>query len=90
MPSYLASSPVMTSLSTVFHKSTPEGVESLKWALERGRPVDIDLQAPISDQVLEDFEDLISKASSELSKVTPIVLCAFIQLFHFCSWRLLT
>jgi hypothetical protein len=67
----------MTSLSTVFHKSTPEGVASLKWALESGRPVDIDLQAPISDTVLEDFEDIISKASSGLSKIPPIVLCAF-------------
>jgi hypothetical protein len=85
MPSYLASSPVMTSMSTVFHKSTPEGIESLTWALERGRPVDIDLQAPISDQVLEEFEDLISKASSGLSKVAPIVLCAFIQLSYLCS-----
>ncbi|KAF8236486.1 hypothetical protein L208DRAFT_1251852 [Tricholoma matsutake] len=70
----MPSSPVLTSLSTVFHKTTPEGVASLKWALECGRPVDIDLQAPISDAVLEDFEDIVSKASYGLSKVPPIVL----------------
>ncbi|KAG6849826.1 hypothetical protein H0H93_004635 [Arthromyces matolae] len=71
-PSYL--SKVSTSLSTVFNKSTPEGVASLRWALERGRPVDIDIQAAISDDVLESFEDIISKATDGLSKVPPIVL----------------
>lgn len=75
VPSYLSESSVPTSLSTVFTKSTPEGVDSLRWALERGRPVDIDIQAPISDAFLESFEDIVSKAASGLSKIPPIVLC---------------
>jgi len=80
----------MTSLSTVFHKSTPEGVASLKRALECGRPVDIDLQAPISDTVLEDFEDIISKATSGLSKVPPIVLCGIVSSLQLWSSDFLT
>ncbi|GLB37519.1 hypothetical protein LshimejAT787_0405700 [Lyophyllum shimeji] len=71
-PSYL--SKISTSLSTVFNESTPQGVDSLRWALERGRPVDVDIQAAISDAVLESFEDIISKATSGLTKVPPIVL----------------
>lgn len=71
-PSYLSKLP--TSLSTVFNESTPEGVDSLRWALERGRPVDVDIQAAISDAVLESFEDIISKATSGLAEVPPIVL----------------
>ncbi|KAF5380374.1 hypothetical protein D9615_004501 [Tricholomella constricta] len=71
-PSYLSNIP--TSLSTVFNESTPEGVNSLKWALERGRPVDVDIQAAISDAVLESFEDIISKATAGLNKIPPIVL----------------
>ncbi|KAG6886159.1 hypothetical protein C0993_000677 [Termitomyces sp. T159_Od127] len=71
-PPYLSKVP--TSLSTVFNESTPEGVASLRWALERGRPVDVDIQAPISDTVLESFEDIISKAIAGLEKVPPIVL----------------
>lgn len=74
-PSYLPKIP--TSLSTVFNQSTPEGVASLRWALERGRPVDVDIQAPISDAVLESFEDIISRAIAGLEKVPPIVLCEF-------------
>ncbi|KAG6903022.1 hypothetical protein C0995_007455 [Termitomyces sp. Mi166 len=71
-PSYLSKVP--TSLSTVFNQSTPEGIASLRWALERGRPVDIDIQAAISDAVLESFEDIISKATAGIDKVPPIVL----------------
>ncbi|KAG5648527.1 hypothetical protein DXG03_003138 [Asterophora parasitica] len=71
-PDYLSGVP--TSLSTVFNESTSEGVESLRWALGRGRPVDVDIQAAISDAVLESFEDIISKATSGLTKVPPIVL----------------
>jgi len=46
----------------------------LRWALEHGRPVDIDIQAPISDEVLEAFEDIISKATAGMSKIPPILL----------------
>ena len=73
-PSYIASSPIPISYSTVFNKSTPEGVESLKWALSQGRPIDIDIQAPISDAVLESFEDIIQKATEGLTDIPPIIL----------------
>ena len=76
-PSCLSSPHVTTHLSTVFTGSTPEGVASLRWALEQGRPVDIDIQAPISDAVLESFEDIIQKATDGLDKVPSIVLCQF-------------
>ncbi|KAG6845893.1 hypothetical protein H0H87_000699 [Tephrocybe sp. NHM501043] len=78
-PSYLSAVP--TSLSTVFNDSTPKGIASLRWALERGRPVDIDIQAAISDIVLESFEDIISNATAGLTKVPPIVLCTFLLSF---------
>jgi hypothetical protein len=74
-PSYIASSPIPISYSTVFNKSTPEGVESLRWALQQGRPIDIDIQAPISDAVLESFEDIIQRATDGLTDIPPIILC---------------
>ncbi|KAG6842178.1 hypothetical protein C0991_001671 [Blastosporella zonata] len=71
-PSYLSRWP--TSLSTVFSDSTPEGVDSLRWALERGRPVDVVIQAAMLDADLESLEIIISTAKEGLGKVPPIVL----------------
>lgn len=66
-------------LSTVFNKNaSPESVEGLRWALQTGNTVEIDIQAPISDSLLEGFEDLIAKATIGLEVVPPIVLCALI------------
>ncbi|KAF8161186.1 hypothetical protein B0H34DRAFT_699811 [Crassisporium funariophilum] len=70
----LSSSAVPTSLSTVFSKSSPEAVEGLKWALGRGVPVDIDIQATLSDSLLEAFEDMITNASTGIESVPPVIL----------------
>jgi hypothetical protein len=76
----ISSSNVPTSLSTIFKKDSPEAVEGLRWALKRGRPVDIDIQATLTDSLLEGFEDLIAKASADLETVPPIVLCELVLL----------
>lgn len=68
-----------TTLSTVFNKNaSPESIEGLRWALQTGHTVDIDIQATLSDSLLEGFEDLIAKAAIGLEVVPPIVLCASI------------
>lgn len=75
-PSLPTSYPV--SLATVFTRVTPNSVENLKWALQQGRPVDIDVHADItSEDVFESFEDLLSKAMADVSHVPPIILCTF-------------
>ncbi|KAE9411358.1 hypothetical protein BT96DRAFT_1011188 [Gymnopus androsaceus JB14] len=72
-PSLPTSYPV--SLTTVFSRLSPNSVESLKWALQQGRPVDIDVHADLSsDDVFESFEDLLSKAMTDVSPVPPIIL----------------
>jgi len=70
----LSSSSVPISLSTVFNKATPEGVAGLQWALKQGRPVDIDIQAVLSNTALEGFEDMILKAKADVDPVPPIIL----------------
>lgn len=80
LESLISSSRVPISLSTVFTRLSPEAVEGLKWALKSGHSVDIDVQATLSDSLLEGFEDLLAKASADLENVPPIVLCTFIRL----------
>jgi hypothetical protein len=70
----ISSATVPTSLSTIFTKDAPGAIDGLRWALKLGRPVDIDIQATLSDSLLEGFEDLIAKASADLETVPPIVL----------------
>jgi hypothetical protein len=70
----LTSSTASISLSTVFTKSSPESVKGLHWALNRGRPVDIDIQATLSDSLLEAFEDMITSASAGIDILPPIIL----------------
>ncbi|KAJ3486756.1 hypothetical protein NLJ89_g11784 [Agrocybe chaxingu] len=70
----LASSTIPTSLSTIFTKNSPEAVQGLRWALQRGHAVDIDIQATLSDSLLEGFEDMIAKATSDLEVVPSVVL----------------
>jgi len=84
MPSEVAALPMATSLSTVFSRSSLDrhaddrasgrAAESLRWALQRGRPVDIDIQGTLSDALLEGLEDLLTKAAADVSDVPPIVL----------------
>ncbi|KAK7053357.1 hypothetical protein VNI00_003983 [Paramarasmius palmivorus] len=72
--SVLSNSPVRVSLVTTFTKATPQAVNSLKWALGQGRPVDIDIHAPLSDDVFEGLEDLLAKARADIPSVPPIIL----------------
>lgn len=81
--SYLSKSSLPISLSTVYKTSTPQGITSLKWAFEQGRPVDIDVQANISDDAFESFEDFLTKAT-ELPTLPPIILCSFIRDLRSC------
>jgi hypothetical protein len=70
----LLTSSTALSLSTVFNKSSPESVKGLHWALNLGRPVDIDIQATLSDSLLEGFEDMITNASADIQNLPPIIL----------------
>ena len=72
-----------TSLSTAYKGASDAAVEGLRWALERDRPVDIDIQAILSDVVLEGFEDTLTKSLAELPKKPPIVLCMCSYPFTF-------
>ncbi|KAF9566676.1 hypothetical protein CPC08DRAFT_733402 [Agrocybe pediades] len=71
----IASANAPVALSTVFtREATSAAVDGLRWALQRGVPVDIDIQATLSDSLLESFEDLTAKASDGLEHVPPIVV----------------
>jgi hypothetical protein len=68
-------SSVPVSFSTIFSKSTPEGIVGLKEILQKGRPVDIEIQTSITDVSLEGFEEFLTRASAELEGLPPIILC---------------
>lgn len=74
-------SPFPISRSTVFTRATDLSTANLKAALEQGRPVDIDIQVAMTDEIFDSFESMLSKAT-ELPKVPPIILCASILLFN--------
>lgn len=71
----MTSSKVPTSLSAVYRASSPETIAGLKWGLERGRPVDIDVQVVLTDATLEGFEDVVGKATEGIASPPPIILC---------------
>ena len=54
----------------------------LHWALSCGRPVDIDIQATLSDSLLEGFEDMITGASVDIETLPPIILCMILYIYH--------
>jgi len=70
----LLTSSATLSLSTIFNKSSPDSIEGLRWALSHGRPVDIDIQATLSDSLLDGLEDLITSASAGIETLPPIIL----------------
>ena len=78
----LLTSSAVLSLSTVFNKSSPESIKGLHWALSRGRSVDIDIQATLSDSLLEGFEDMITGASVDIETLPPIILCMILYIYH--------
>lgn len=70
----LAGAKVPTSLSVVYDRTSPEVIDGLKWGLQRGRPVDIDVQVTLTEATLEEFEDAIAKATEGIEKPPPIIL----------------
>ena len=78
----LLTSSAALSLSTVFNTSSPSSIKGLHWALNYGRPVDIDIQATLSDSLLEGFEDMITSASVGIENLPPIVLCMILYICH--------
>ncbi|KAF8633410.1 hypothetical protein AX17_004581 [Amanita inopinata Kibby_2008] len=73
------------SLSTVFYNSTPEAADALGWALKIGRPVDIDLHNASTEGVLEGIQDLIAKATDDLTNIPPIILSNYLPPPHDLS-----
>jgi len=70
----VSSATVPVALSTVFAKSLPGALDTLKWALSLGRPIDIDIQGTLTDTLLDGLEELITKSSVGLENPPPIVL----------------
>ncbi|KAJ3724616.1 hypothetical protein C8R42DRAFT_701905 [Lentinula raphanica] len=66
------------SLTTVFTRVTPNSVENLKWALQQGRPIDIDIHADLTDEVFDSLEELLSKSMADVSPVPPIILSSLL------------
>lgn len=73
-PVYLSSSSIPITLTTVYTQLSPQASASLRWALQQGRPVDIDLQVTLTETSFEAFEDLLTKSTAELSKIPPIMI----------------
>jgi hypothetical protein len=78
----LLKSSATLSLSAAFKKSSANSIKGLHWALNHGRPVDIDIQATLSDSLLEGFEDMITSASVDIKELPPIVLCMILYIRH--------
>lgn len=78
-PSTLPSASVPVSFYTSYTSSTPEGISALKWALQQGRPVDIDVKISLTDTKFEEFEDFLTKATDfpEGTTIPPIIICQY-------------
>jgi hypothetical protein len=87
--STLSSLSIPRALSTAFIAPGTSDIESLKWALQQGVPVDIDVQAQLSNEVFEKFEEILTKATDlpEGTKLPPIILCEYPYLFERKSAR---
>ncbi|KAF5354988.1 hypothetical protein D9756_005382 [Leucocoprinus leucothites] len=70
----VSKSSVPVSFSTVFSKSTPDGIVGLRELLQKGRPVDIEVQASTTDGSLEGLEEFLTRATAELEGIPPIIL----------------
>lgn len=75
LASTLASAKVPTSLSTVYTAASEDATKGLKWGLEQGKAVDIDVQVVLTEATLEGFEDTVGKAAEGIASPPPIVLC---------------
>jgi hypothetical protein len=64
------------SLRTVYTENTPQCIETLRWALQQGCPVDIDIQANMGngDAAWEALEDFMTKSTADIENPSPITL----------------
>jgi hypothetical protein len=69
-----SSSKVPIALSMIYTRKTPEAVEVLKWALEQGYVVDMDVQFDNDESAYESLEDTLGKASENGKENSAIVL----------------
>lgn len=77
--------PKSAALITSFTGITPHSVASLRWAFQQGCPVDIEINASFDDQSLfEGFEDMMSKALTDLESVPSIIICTSVYILS-CS-----
>ncbi|KIY53951.1 hypothetical protein FISHEDRAFT_32201 [Fistulina hepatica ATCC 64428] len=70
----IPSLPVPIHLSTTYIGTSDTSIKSLRWALQQGRPVEVDPGFPLSEASFEQFEDLIAKATDGLRNIPPIVI----------------
>lgn len=59
----------------MYTKQTPEVVEALKWALERGHVVDVDVQFNNDESSYESLEDTLSKVAQNNKENSAIIMC---------------
>lgn len=62
------------SLHSVVKSLSPDSNTGLKWALQQGCPVDLDVQTPMAESSIESFQELIISASDNLQNSGPIIL----------------
>ena len=77
-PAYLESPGESIVLYTVYTRYTPKNVEALRWALEKGFTVDIDIETNLraGEGAWEDLEEFLTKAIPDVPK-GKIILCVF-------------
>ncbi|TRM69336.1 hypothetical protein BD626DRAFT_393102 [Schizophyllum amplum] len=78
----LPSSSLPLSLHTAYNKVSPQAQESLRWAMQQGRPVEIDIQAVFTDSMWENFEEALGKATADIEKAPPIILSHLLPPAH--------
>lgn len=62
------------SLHATVKSLSPDSNTGLKWALQQGCPVDLDVQTPMAESSIESFQELIISASDNLENSGPIIL----------------
>ncbi|KAJ3570271.1 hypothetical protein NP233_g4512 [Leucocoprinus birnbaumii] len=65
---------IPVSFSAVFSKSTPEAIAGLREVLQKGQPVDIEVQTGATDFSLEGLEEFLTRATADLEGIPPIIL----------------
>ena len=58
-----------------YTKQTPEFLDGLKWALEQGHVVDVDVQFNNDESSYESLEDTLLKAVQNAKDSSAIIMC---------------